>query len=289
VNDVAGFGQKRDLFEHLVAVVAVLAHDGAFVVVQLSGLAKDVVGDGHLADVVEKSGAGCDQDLLARHAHGAGDGDGKSGDAAGVAFGFRVLEIEGIAKSLQRDVVGALQVAHGGLKLIGASFDQRLQISLISAVFHLEAAIFKGAADSVQQLFALEGLQQVVVSAIADGGKGDGKIAYSANHHRRHIRELFLGALEQPDAIEIRHHQIGKHEFKYFAGVEQGEGFHAGTGLFPGVTRSRKNGADNLADGLFIVNDKNAVGHRSASILSAILAVSVSAESNHHGPENTSF
>ena len=43
--------------------------------------------------------------------HGAGNGHGESGDPARVAFGFAILQVERVAQSLQRNVVGAFQVA----------------------------------------------------------------------------------------------------------------------------------------------------------------------------------
>ena len=115
-----------------------------------SSFPKDVVGDGHFADVVEESASSDDEDLFARHAHGAGDGNGESGNAAGVAFGFGVFEVECVAQSLQGDVVGAFEVRHGSLKLVGAGFDQRFQIGLVGAVFHLEAAILQSPAHGVE-------------------------------------------------------------------------------------------------------------------------------------------
>src|SRR4029077_10373560 len=36
IDNVASFGEKRDFLEHLVAVIAVLAHEGSLVVVELS-------------------------------------------------------------------------------------------------------------------------------------------------------------------------------------------------------------------------------------------------------------
>ena len=152
-----------------------------------------------------------DQNLLAGHAHGAGDGYRERRDSAGVAFGFRVFQVERVAQSLQGNVVGALQIGHGSLKLIGAGLHQRFQIGLIGAVLYLETAILEGPSDRIEQLFALEGLEQIVVGAVADSGERDGNVVDGSNHHDRHVRKFFLGAFEQADAVEIGHHQIGKH------------------------------------------------------------------------------
>ena len=45
-----------------------------------------------------------------------------------MAFGFGVLEVERVAQGLQGDVVGALEIGHGGLELVGAGLDKRFQI-----------------------------------------------------------------------------------------------------------------------------------------------------------------
>ena len=95
------------------------------------------------------------------------------------------------------------------------------------------------------------------------------------DHHDRHVGKTFLGAFEQADAVEVGHHQVGEHQFEYLAGIEQRESFHAGTGLLPGVAGGGKNGADNLADCLFVVDYENAVRHdglrMTLRLLSAIL------------------
>ena len=139
----------------------------------------------------------------------------------------------------------------------------------------------------VQQLFALEGLEQVVIRAVADGGKGDRNVVDRGDHHDRHVGKFFLGAFEQANAIEIGHHQVGKHEFEHLAGIKQGEGLHAGTGLLAGIAGGGKDGADNLADCLFVVDYENAIGHGAQSVYSRqILLLRVGIESNHPGPEN---
>src|ERR1700733_15370583 len=88
VNNLASFGQERNFFEHLISVIAVLAHNGALVIVQLAGFTENVIRDRHLADVVEKRPACNHRNLFAGNSHGAGNGDGEGGDAARGAFGF---------------------------------------------------------------------------------------------------------------------------------------------------------------------------------------------------------
>src|SRR5437660_1668631 len=50
---------------------------------------------------------------LSRQSHGAGNRDGECGNALGVAFGLRILQIQRIAQGLQSNVVRSFQVGHG--------------------------------------------------------------------------------------------------------------------------------------------------------------------------------
>ena len=105
-DDLGGVAEKGDASEHVVADLAVGAHDLLFLVVERAGLAEDAVGDGHLADIVEKGGAGKDGEIFKLDAHGLGDGDGGGGDALTVPLGFGVAEVEGAAEGFQGVVVG---------------------------------------------------------------------------------------------------------------------------------------------------------------------------------------
>ena len=72
---------------------------------------------------------------VGRNAHGARQGDGVSGDALGVAFGFGVLEIQRVAERFERDVVGVLEIFHGVAQHFGAGahhFFQALVVVLAS-------------------------------------------------------------------------------------------------------------------------------------------------------------
>ena len=63
-NDIGGGAQKRNAREHVIANLALSAHDHFFGVVQRRPwLAESFVGDGHFADVVKKSGASQDGEL----------------------------------------------------------------------------------------------------------------------------------------------------------------------------------------------------------------------------------
>ena len=133
------------------------------------------------------------------------------------------------------------------------------RFGLVRAVLHLQAAILQSAANGGQQLLALEGLQQVVIGAVADGGQGDRDVVHGSNHDYGHIGKLSLVRSSRPmpsrSAI-IRSESI---EFKLFAGIEHGQGFEAGSGLPGLVVGGGKHGRNNLADWLFVIDNQNAV------------------------------
>src|SRR6516225_5831146 len=56
-HDFRGIAKKRDANQHVIAAFAMSAHDFLLVLVEGTGLSEDAVGNGHLADVVEKRGA----------------------------------------------------------------------------------------------------------------------------------------------------------------------------------------------------------------------------------------
>ena len=196
-------------------------------------------------------------------------------------FGFTVFQIQRVAQRLERDVVRTLQVSHGGLQLIGAGLDQGFQVRLIRSVLHLQASVLQGAADSVQELLALERLQKVVVCPVSNGGQRHRNIMHGGNHHHRHVGILLLGALQQANAIKVRHHQVRKHQFELFARIENRESLHTGGRLFAGITSSTEHGRNDFPNRFFVVNYKNAIWHGIHESLSAIVTHLGDAESNH--------
>ena len=117
VDDLGSLGQKRNLLHDLVAVVAMLLHDGHLVGLEFARLVQNLVRNGHLPDVVQERSARDRVDLFAGQAHGAGNRNGESGHSLGVAFGLAVFQIQRIAQSFQRDVIGPLQIATSPLAI----------------------------------------------------------------------------------------------------------------------------------------------------------------------------
>src|ERR1700690_1295529 len=81
INDVASFDEERNFPEHLVAVIAVLAHDLFFFLVQLSGFEQNAIRNGDLANVVKKRATSDHVDLLFRQPHLFRDCNREGGDA----------------------------------------------------------------------------------------------------------------------------------------------------------------------------------------------------------------
>ena len=145
VDDLGGIAQEGNLAHHLVSARAVLAHDLGFIGGERSALEQDGVGGGDLADVVQEGAARDDAELLLVEADLAGQGDGVGGDAAGVAFGLGVAQVQRVAHGLQRDVVTFLQVVHGGAQTAGAEADDLLQVLAVRGVLLQQAAVVQRA------------------------------------------------------------------------------------------------------------------------------------------------
>src|SRR5216684_2484597 len=130
-NDFRGVAQKRNANQHVVADLAVFAHDLLFVIVQGTWFAQDAIGNGHLPDVVEESGARQDGQIRIRHGHGPRDRYAKRGDPLAMPFRFGILQVQGASKSLERVVVGLLEFHVLCSELRGALLDKLLQVALI--------------------------------------------------------------------------------------------------------------------------------------------------------------
>ena len=77
-----------------------------------------------------------------------------------------------------------------------------------------------------------------------------------SDHNDRHLRKLDLGLFQKANAIEIAHHEIGEHEGEIFAGGQNAQRVHARTRLLALIAGSVEHGADDFANGVFVVNDQ---------------------------------
>ena len=69
VDDVAGLLEKRNLFQHLVTVIAVLTHGGDFFRIEGAGFEQDGIRNRHFPDIVQKSAARNHPNLIVRQTH----------------------------------------------------------------------------------------------------------------------------------------------------------------------------------------------------------------------------
>jgi hypothetical protein len=75
-------------------------------------------------------------------------------------------------------------------------------------------AMVEGALHGVEQVLALEGLEQVVISAAAHGVDGHADVMNGGDHNDGELRLLAVNALQQRDAVAVLHHDVGEDQVK---------------------------------------------------------------------------
>ena len=75
----------------------------------------------------------------------------------GVAFGFLIAEVRGIAHGFEGDVVATFEILHGLAEAVGAGGDHVFEIVEVEIFLLAEAAVLDCAGDDVFKLGALEG------------------------------------------------------------------------------------------------------------------------------------
>src|SRR5215469_6620094 len=104
-NNLRRITKKRNAAQHVVADVAVRAHDLFFVIVQRARLAENGIGNGHLADVVEECSASHDREVARGNWNCLGDGNGEGRDALAMAVGFHIFKFKSAAESFDGVVI----------------------------------------------------------------------------------------------------------------------------------------------------------------------------------------
>ena len=234
--------------------------------VKLAGLAQNFVGNRHLAHVVQECAARNDLDFLGRNAHGARQRDGVSGYALGVAFGLGILQVEGIAQRLKSHVVGVLQILHGVAQHLGAGAHHFFETLMVAFGLLEGAAMAERPVHGAEQLLALEGLEQIVVSAAAHGVDGHGDVVDRGDHDDGKIGKESVNAIEQGDAVDILHHDVGEHQIEVVE-LESLNGLIGSAGHLDGKSLALQRGGNHGAHRGLIVDDKNA--HELARALSS--------------------
>ena len=192
-------------------------------------------------------------------AHGAGQGDGVSGYALGMAFGLGVFEIQRVAQRFQRHVVGVLQILHGLAQHLGAGADDLFEILLVVVALLQCLSMVEGALHGVDEMLALEGLEQVVVSAAAHGVDGHADVVNGGNHDDGKLRLLAVNALEQRDAVAVLHDDVGEDQVEGVP-LENFQAFAAAGSELDVVALALERGADHGADMGLVVDDQNPGG-----------------------------
>jgi hypothetical protein len=174
-----------------------------------------------------------------------------------MALGLRVLEVQRVAQSLKRYIVGVLQVLHGLAQHLGAGADHLLEVLLVVVAVLQGLAMVKGALHGVDQVLALEGLEQVVVSAAAHGVNGNADVVDGGDHDDRKLRLLTMDALKEGDAVAVLHHDICEDQVKGIA-FQDVQALAATGSQLHVVALALKSGTNHGADVRLVVNDQNA-------------------------------
>ena len=131
-----------------------------------------------------------------------------------MAFRLGVLQVERAAQSFQGIVVGLLQLLDRFREPRGAVLDLLLQISLILAVFVDKPPVLQGAADAEEELILFKGLQDVIVSAAADGFERRRNVVNRRDHDYGHIGIEFAHPFQQLDAVHLRHNHVAQNQVR---------------------------------------------------------------------------
>src|SRR3984957_18658951 len=122
------------------------------------------------------------------------------------------------------------------------------------AVFEEEAAVFQRPADAEKKLVFFKGLKDIVVSATTNGFEGGGDIVHGRDHDHRYLRIVRMQPGKQLQTVHFRHQHVAEHKVKRVR-LEVLDCFPAVGDCGTRVPLGFKQGRDNLADGLLVVDD----------------------------------
>ena len=214
------------------------------------------VRDPHFTDVVQERAAGDMPQKAFFDSHGSRNRDRKRRHALAVAFGFRVLCVQGAAQGLQRVIVGLFQVLQRDRKLLRALGDQLLQVALIRAILQHQVSMFQRAPHAQVELIFLEWLQNVVVRAGADGFERDRNVVHRRDHDHRDVRIVQAQLAQKLQAVHLRHHDVAQDQVErvFAESFEAQLAVRAGRALKALRVQKRR---DNLAYRLFVVYNED--------------------------------
>jgi hypothetical protein len=176
-----------------------------------------------------------------------------------VSFGFRILEVEGVAERLQGHVVGVFEILHGVAQHFGAGADHFFKALVIAFGLLKGAAVVERALHGREQLVLLEGLEEIIVSAPAHGVDGHADVVHGRDHDDGKVGLESVNALEQGDAVDILHDDVGEHQVED-AELECFEGFASSTGHFDVVSLALERSGDHGPHRGFVIDHENPLG-----------------------------
>ena len=142
-----------------------------------------------------------------------------------------------------------------GGELRGAFFDELLEIALVGAVFHHQAAMLQRAANAEEKLVFLKRLEDVVVGAAANGFEGRGNVVDGGDHDHRDFGIVLAQPVEQFDAVHFRHDHVAQDEIGRDALdlVLRGAAVADGGAV---IALRFEHGRNDFANGFFVVHDQ---------------------------------
>ncbi len=174
--------QERDALQDLPADLGMAPHDHPLLGRQGAGLEQDRVGDADLADVVQEDAAAQRVELGGGQAVRAGEGQRVGVHAAGVQLGADLAGGQDGAQSLERGLVGLLQLPEGGGQVAGGLGHAVLQEDLVLAALDEELAVLERALRGEQDLVQVDRLQDEVAGALLEALDGGAHVGGAGEH-----------------------------------------------------------------------------------------------------------
>ena len=106
-----------------------------------------------------------------------------------------------------------------------------LEVLLVVAVLEHERALLQDSRDARLELAHRDRLEEKVGRALVEAIHGGHRLAHAGEHDDRRVGIAPLQLLEELDAVEIGHAEIGDDERRLADAIEHGERLAAGRGL----------------------------------------------------------
>ena len=121
------------------------------------------------------------------------------------------------------------------------------------AVFHAQAGMFNGLFQRMFKGLEIQGLDQIIIRAQAQGLHSGFHRRIGRHQHHRQRRIIFQNALERVNAVHARHAHIGQHRIKGLF-PHPVHGFVAVGGLIHRVAPGPQHGFEHAAVGIVVID-----------------------------------